>query len=140
MTLRVRGVAIGAVAMLMGCVGAVPTPAPRAVADPASAAAPAPAPRALPRVERIALEGRAIQGGLMLGNVPEGTERLTLDGTSVAVAPDGRFLIAFDRDAGPIATLVAERSDGRRVTTPISVAPREWRIERLNSHLVDGDR
>ncbi|MDJ0275564.1 M23 family metallopeptidase [Sphingomonas sp. 2R-10] len=78
----------------------------------------------------IALDGTPGQGAVVMGSVPAGAT-LQLDGTPVTVAPDGRFLIAFDRDAGPSATLVATLSDGPRLVRPIAVPPRAWRIERL---------
>ena len=56
-----------------------------------------------------------IQGGLVIGTAPPGTVALTLDGAPVPVAPDGAFVIAFDRDAGPAATLAATRGDGATV-------------------------
>lgn len=132
----------GAISLLLiGCASALPSPVRRASWSPAVApAAPVavtpvalPTPARLPQATRIALEGQAIQGGLMLGNVPTGTTRLTLNSTPVRFANDGRFVLAFDRDATATATLVAERRDGSRVTQAIAVAPRAWRIERLNS-------
>ncbi|HEX8192455.1 MAG TPA: M23 family metallopeptidase [Allosphingosinicella sp.] len=80
----------------------------------------------------IAVEGQAVQGGLVRGRVPAGTASLSLGGQPVAVAPDGRFLTGLDRDHGPSATLTARLSDGRTVTQPLSVAPRRWRIEHVN--------
>nr|WP_225883470.1 M23 family metallopeptidase [Sphingomonas aliaeris] len=74
-----------------------------------------------------------MQGGTVIGIAPAGTATLTLDGAPVTVAPDGRFLIAFDRDAGPSATLVATLRDGRRVADALVIAPREWNISRLGS-------
>lgn len=74
-----------------------------------------------------------IQGGIVLGTAPGLTSRLTFDGEPVPVMPDGRFLIAFDRDAGPSAMLVATRVDGREVRRTLAVQPRAWRIERLNT-------
>jgi murein DD-endopeptidase MepM/ murein hydrolase activator NlpD len=79
------------------------------------------------------LDGPTIQGGAVLGTAPAGTVVLALDGDPVGMAADGRFLIAFDRDAKPAATLVATRSDGSRVTKALQIAPRAWRIERLNT-------
>lgn len=136
MTRAARCVTIAASAMLLlGCAGALPSSAERApsIAAAAPLANEAPTPTRLPQVTRIVLEGQAIQGGTMLGTAPAGTTRLTLDGAPVRVARDGRFILAFDRDAGTTASLVAERSDGSRVTQAIAVAPRAWRIERLNS-------
>ncbi len=92
----------------------------------------APPPRPVLPPARFTLEGAAIQGGVMTGQAPVGTTALSLDGAAVPVAADGRFVIAFDRDAGATARLEATRSDGSRPVETITVAPREWRIERLN--------
>jgi murein DD-endopeptidase MepM/ murein hydrolase activator NlpD len=81
---------------------------------------------------QIALEGEAVQGGLVRGRAPAGTASLSLGDQPVAVAPDGRFIIGLDRDQGPSATLTARFADGRTVTQPLPVAPRAWRIEHVN--------
>ena len=77
--------------------------------------------------------GSHIQGGVVIGIAPAGTSLLTLDGAPVPVTRDGRFLIAFDRDAGPSATLVATLEDGRQVSDTLSIAPRAWNISRLGT-------
>lgn len=100
---------------------------------------PAPAPAAMPREDRVVassavLEGTAQQGALLHGRVMPEAE-LTLDGIDVPVAPDGAFVVAFDRDAGPSATLVERRRTPAAdlvATRTIPVLPRAWRIERLN--------
>ncbi|KQS05076.1 peptidase [Sphingomonas sp. Leaf357] len=74
-----------------------------------------------------------MQGAAVIGIAPAGTVALTLNGAPVPVAADGRFLIAFDRDAGPAASLVATLQDGRQVSDALVVAPRSWDISRLNS-------
>lgn len=122
--------------LLFGPATAMPAPVWHASWSPAGVAVTPvalPTPARSPQVTRIALEGQAIQGGVMLGTAPAGTTRLTLNGVPVRIADDGRFILAFDRDAGTTASLVAERPDGSRVTQAITVAPRAWRIERLNS-------
>ncbi|WP_028966557.1 M23 family metallopeptidase [Sphingomonas phyllosphaerae] len=80
---------------------------------------------------RFGLSDGLRQGALVLGTAPAGTTRLTLDGAPVAVAPDGRFVIAFDRDAKPQALLAATLSDGTTQTATLTIAPGDWRIERL---------
>jgi hypothetical protein len=77
--------------------------------------------------------GQRVQGGVVIGTAPAGTRRLMLDGMPVPVAEDGRFLIAFDRDAPPSATLLATLADGREIRDTLSIAPRAWDISRLNS-------
>jgi murein DD-endopeptidase MepM/ murein hydrolase activator NlpD len=76
--------------------------------------------------------GTPTQGGLIAGTAPAGSVTVTLDGQPVAVEA-GRFIAGFDRDAGPQATLVATLGDGRRIAQPLAVAPRAWRLERLNT-------
>lgn len=79
----------------------------------------------------LALTGQFTQGGWARGTAPRGVAGLSLDGKPVALAPDGRFLIAFDRDAGAKATLTARLSDGRSATYDLAIAPRAWKIEHI---------
>jgi len=81
---------------------------------------------------QIILEGPAAQGGLVRGRVPAGVTALRLDAQPVALAPDGRFVLGFDRDQAATATLHLTFADGRTATQPIEVAPRSWRIEHIN--------
>lgn len=77
--------------------------------------------------------GEPTQGGWIRGVAPSGTREVSLNGDPVALASDLSFLAAFDRDAGPVATLVAIRADGSRVTLPLSISPRDWRIEHIDA-------
>lgn len=88
-----------------------------------------------PQIREFAFEGAIMQGGAVLGTAPTGTERLTLDGRAVPLDGDGRFLIAFDRDAGASARLIATLADGRNVTKLLNIVPRGWPIERVNAPL-----
>lgn len=108
---------------LAGCVG------PRAAPPPPAAVVQAKAPVLPPA--RFELSGPREQGGVLLGKAPLGTVQLAFNGVAIPIASDGRFLIAFDRDAAPAAELVATRSDGSVAREPIAVAPRAWRVERL---------
>lgn len=77
--------------------------------------------------------GALSQGGLILGTAPAGARAVMLDGKPIAVAPDGRFLAGFDRDAGSQAVLAATLADGSTVTQPLTIAPRSWNISRLST-------
>lgn len=81
----------------------------------------------------FALTGAMTQGGVVTGMVPAGTVELRLGDQTVPVEADRHFLIAFDRDAGPTTALVARLADGRRVERALTIAPRAWRIERINA-------
>ena len=79
----------------------------------------------------FAFRGTISQGGMLIGTAPAGTTALMLDGAAVPLAPDGRFLIAFGRDHGPDAMLVATRGDGQSITRRLTITPGVWRIESL---------
>lgn len=90
----------------------------------------APAIVAAAPADGLQIAGRAEQGGIMRGRVPQATSLLTLDGKPVAIAVDGRFVIGFGRDAGPVASLVWTVA-GQPVQRAIPVAPRAWRVQSL---------
>ena len=79
------------------------------------------------------LKGSLMQGGLVRGIAPAGTAVLTLNGAPVSVAPDGAFVIAFDRDASATAMLEARTQRGETVTRTLTIAPRGWSISRLST-------
>lgn len=81
--------------------------------------------------DAFALTGQLVQGGFARGMAPRGSHGLLFNGKPVPVAPDGRFLIAFDRDAGPQARLVAEFANGTLIDYLLPIAPRAWRIEHI---------
>lgn len=120
--------AAGGIALLLvaGC-AAVPHAAPQADAPPPVERATQP-----PARTTFSFEGAITQGGLVIGTAPSHTATLTLDGKPITVAPDGRFVIAFDRDGKGEALLVATLANGRAVTERLVVAQRAWQIERVN--------
>ena len=114
---------------LLVVAGACATAAERGGAETATAPTPVPRPTPLRGPATFVYAGELTQGGWLKGSVPGGTIALTLDGAAVDIAPDGRFLVAFDRDAAPGATLVAQLGDGHSVTAALAIAPRTWQIE-----------
>ena len=89
-----------------------------------SAAAPEAAPQ-------FRLSGAPVQGALIRGAAPAGTVALTLDGREVPLAPDGHFLLGFDRDARTSAVLVARIADGGEIRATLAVARRTWSIQHI---------
>ena len=129
-----QAVALALLTVAASCVPPVESaakPAPTPVVRPAPTPTPAP-PRAPVRGD-FTLSGVAEQGAVLIGQVPGNTRTLTLDGKAIPVAADGRFLIAFDRDAGTGARLVATLADGREVERFIAVAAGRWRLEQINA-------
>ena len=125
-----------ALPLLMIAASCVPPAEPVAAKPPPAATAPRPAPIPAPlpplRTD-FGLRGVPEQGATLIGQAPAGSRSLTLDGKPVAVAADGGFLIAFDRDAAPTALLAVTLADGRTAERTLSVAPGSWRIEYVNA-------
>jgi len=86
-----------------------------------------------PLSEDFRLTGTMTQGGVVTGSAPADTVSLRLGEEVVPVDADGRFLIAFDRDAAPTARLTAALANGRTIEKSLIIAPRAWRIERINA-------
>jgi murein DD-endopeptidase MepM/ murein hydrolase activator NlpD len=82
--------------------------------------------------QNFLIEGALEQGGWIRGKAPARTVRLRLGNTALPIDAEGRFFAAFDRDAAPFAELLATLSDGTAISAPLTVAPREWQIERIN--------
>ncbi|MDG6079474.1 M23 family metallopeptidase [Erythrobacter litoralis] len=80
----------------------------------------------------FSFDGELEQGGWIRGQAPGGAVSAKLGDTALMLDKDGRFFAGFDRDAGPAATLTATLADGRLITSPLKVAPRDWNIERVN--------
>ncbi len=80
---------------------------------------------------QLTLAGQFSQGGWARGAAPAGTIGLTLDGRVLPMAADRVFFIAFDRDAGASATLIARLDDGRSISRILTIAPRSWAIEHI---------
>ena len=81
---------------------------------------------------KFGFSGEAIQGGVMIGDAPAGTRSLSFDGEPVPIDEDGKFIIAFNRDAGQAANLVATLENGQVVRKFINIAPRNWKIEHVS--------
>lgn len=84
----------------------------------------------IPSAQALELEGSFTQGGLVTGRVAPGA-KVYLDGKAVAVAPDGRFLFGFGREAEAAAELRAEGPDGT-VTRRLEIARRDYDIQRVD--------
>lgn len=112
-------------------------------AKPPHVAAPPPAPppeavaiqRPVERVEprEFAFQGALTQGGVAIGQAPPHARAVFLDGHSVPLAADGRFLIGFGRDAKPTAIVEALLPGPVRARQTIVITARQWKIESIPS-------
>jgi len=71
------------------------------------------------------------EGAVTLGHAPAATKRLVVDGHDVRFAPDGSFVIGFDRDFGPSTLITAFLADGRNISERLPVKKHNWAISTL---------
>jgi murein DD-endopeptidase MepM/ murein hydrolase activator NlpD len=81
--------------------------------------------------EDLQLEGRLVQGGLVLGQTLPGT-RVELDDRELRVGRDGRFVIGFGRDAERLAELEARLPDGRIMRRTLAIEQRDYLVQRID--------
>lgn len=116
----------------------LPAPVPSSTAQPAPppppTAAPTPKPPPTPAYQqtRFAYSGELTQGGYIRGTAPDGAVEVLLGEQPVAVAEDGAFFAAFDRDSPTDLALTARLESGQVVREELSLTLRDWQIERVN--------
>ena len=103
-------------------------------ATPALVTVPTPAPEPNEPVRTtFTFRGELEQGGWIRGRVPSNTRTARLGDQPVGFAEDGTFFAAFDRDQGPQVELVATLENGRTISSPLTIAPRDWKLEYINA-------
>ena len=81
--------------------------------------------------ENYRLSGELVQGGMVYGSTLPGS-RVYQDGQALRVSARGDFLLGFTRDAPASSSLRIELPDGELVERSLSVATREYRIQRID--------
>lgn len=81
--------------------------------------------------QALELDGTAIQGGLIFGKTQAGNQ-VFLDDAEVMVSAEGDFVIGFGRDETGNRTLRVAESADSEIRLSLEVAPREYRIERVD--------
>ncbi len=77
------------------------------------------------------LQGDLVQGGLVRGQVPPGSE-VRFAGRQLRLDPAGRFLFGFGRDEATGEMLVVRYPDGRRIERRLEIKRRDYQIQRIN--------
>ncbi|MGB1546914.1 MAG: M23 family metallopeptidase [Alphaproteobacteria bacterium] len=76
-------------------------------------------------------KGDFIQGGLVTGRAPPGSE-LRLEGRALRLSREGDFVIAFGRKAKPGMEIAYRLADGKSGIRRIEIQQREYPIERVD--------
>ncbi len=79
----------------------------------------------------IELDGKMIQGGVVMGRTVPGT-KLTVAGKKIRVSSDGEFLFGFGRDAPRRVELRAVFADGSAQRRTLDVRQRKYDIQRID--------
>jgi murein DD-endopeptidase MepM/ murein hydrolase activator NlpD len=79
----------------------------------------------------LQLEGSFVQGGLVRGQVPPGSE-VRFAGRQLRLDQEGRFLLGFDRDEASGQGLTVRYPDGSEFARRLEIAERDYRIERID--------
>jgi hypothetical protein len=79
----------------------------------------------------VDLSGAMEQGGLVRGATEPGAT-VTLDGRAVRVAPDGKFIFGFGRDAPAHASLDLVLPDGTHAHRDLDMVQRQWDVRRID--------
>jgi murein DD-endopeptidase MepM/ murein hydrolase activator NlpD len=83
--------------------------------------------------EELKLSGDFIQGGMITGKVLEKAVSANVDGVKIPIHPDGKlFVFGYGRDAKPDSVLTVELASGKKLTKKLSIAQREYKIDRVN--------
>ncbi len=79
----------------------------------------------------VSLDGQVVQGGLLAGQAPPGSE-VKIDGDPIMVSEDGRFLVAFGRDETEARKLMVTLPDGEQWQRELRPKAREFAIQRID--------
>ncbi len=79
----------------------------------------------------LKLDGTLAQGALLIGRTVPGATA-TLDGKPLTVDSSGAFALGFAREAKREWTLVVSAPGGQSVTRQLAVAPRQYKIQRID--------
>jgi len=75
----------------------------------------------------------AQQGAVINARAPSNSHSVTLNGLNLPLSEEGFFLMGFDRDAGPNATLIATLGDGSKIEKRLNIGQGKWRLEHINA-------
>jgi len=81
--------------------------------------------------DSLSLEGPLTQGGLVIGKTEPGA-KVSINGRSVRVSPEGRFLIGFGRDAKKTARLRISHPDGALTDRSLKIKRRAYKVQRID--------
>lgn len=81
--------------------------------------------------QRVILEGRFMQGGLVLGHAAPGA-KIELDSKAIRVDGIGRFLIGFGRDHPPSVQLKVTYPNGSQELRELTIRGRDYAIQRVD--------
>jgi len=83
------------------------------------------------QAEPVELTGQAVQGGVLFGQAPAGSE-VTWNDLVLPISDEGRFVFGLSKDATVSTTLKVRLPDGRDWEKEITPTVREFEIQRID--------
>lgn len=80
---------------------------------------------------RVVLPSSVLQGALVFGQVPAGSEA-RYAGRVLRATPDGRVVFGVGRDQLAPVQVTVRRADGSSEAITVAVTPRDWPLERID--------
>lgn len=81
--------------------------------------------------DSLKLNGALIQGGMVTGKVAPGSQ-VFLGGQALRIAPDGRFVFGFNRDAAPTTEISVIVPGSKPYAKTLAIAQRDYDIQRVD--------
>ncbi|WP_235914046.1 M23 family metallopeptidase [Curvivirga aplysinae] len=81
--------------------------------------------------DRTKLDGRFIQGGMVIGQTEKGA-KVTFQDHELLLSDEGQFVFGFHRDAPESQNLTITYTDGSSETIPIAIEQREYNVQRID--------
>ncbi len=79
----------------------------------------------------VRLQGDFIQGGLVIGQVPPGSQVFFAQ-KAIRVSPQGDFIIGFNRDEPRQVSLKVITPDKQTIATELAIKKRDYKIQRID--------
>jgi murein DD-endopeptidase MepM/ murein hydrolase activator NlpD len=80
---------------------------------------------------QLKLDGKFTQGGLIIGQTDPGAQ-VRFEGEKIRVSPEGIFVIGFNRDAKPTASLALTFADGSRRQETLKISQRNFKTQAID--------
>ena len=81
-------------------------------------------------IQAVQLTGEMTQGALIRGQTTKNAQ-VSLDGRSIAISPEGKFIFGFEREASLQSELKIKHADGRLEIKELHISARQYPLQKV---------